>query len=146
VSLSGCLRQNHVGLPSTAGKGHPAGAGGSQPKKGATQQAQLQAALKKCAGVVKPRLPKGNSAGRSGGAVGAIRPQASAKFASCMREHGVDVPAANTSGKGPHGTNTGSPTFKTAFADCLPVLRGSPPAKTGASGPPRPPSAGAAAP
>jgi hypothetical protein len=54
--------------------------------------------------------------------------QALTKFATCMREHGVNVPTPSTSGKGPvfdiRGLNTKSATSKTAESKCSSTLRG----------------------
>jgi hypothetical protein len=55
-----------------------------------------------------------------------------------MRENGVNVPAPNTSGKGPvfniKGLNTASATFKTAETKCSSDLRGSFRPSPGAAG------------
>lgn len=50
------------------------------------------------------------------------------KFAQCMRENGVNLPAPNTSGNGPvfntKGINASSSAFKTAQSKCRSDLRG----------------------
>jgi hypothetical protein len=131
-----CLQKNGVTLPKGAGSGGPAGgiflgavgrAGGPQLPKGMTRQ-QFEAALKKCGG--------GNFGarfGRPGGVPGsrisspAFR-QTLAKFAVCLRQNGVNIPAPNTSGNGPllstKGINTTSPQFRAASAKCRGVLIG----------------------
>lgn len=50
-----------------------------------------------------------------------------AKFATCLRENGVNIPAPNTSGKGPifntRGLNVASPKFKAAELKCASIIR-----------------------
>jgi hypothetical protein len=50
------------------------------------------------------------------------------EFAACMRKNGVDLPAPNTSGKGPildtKGVNAASPTFRAAEVKCRNLLLG----------------------
>jgi hypothetical protein len=131
-----CLQKNGVTLGKrTPGAGGPSGGaisragggvGGPQLPKGVTP-AQFQAALKKCAG--------GSLAGRSGrpgsGFARSASPafgQALAKFAACLRQNGVNIPAPNTSGKGPifstKGINTSSPQFRSASMKCRSALIG----------------------
>jgi hypothetical protein len=124
-----CLQKNGITLPQrTPGQGRPpggaggfpGGAAGPQLPKGVTR-AQYEAALKKCGG--------GNFAGRAGGAriKNHAFQTALAKFASCLRENGINVPVPNTSGNGPvfdtKGINTSSAQFKAAEVKCQPVLR-----------------------
>jgi len=103
------------------GAGGAAGAGGPQLPKGVTR-AQYEAALKKCSG--------GSFAGR-GASTRFSSPAfmtALTKFATCLRQNGVNVPAPNTSGKGPvfdtKGIDTSSSQFKTAEAKCQSDLSG----------------------
>jgi hypothetical protein len=82
--------------------------------KGVTR-AQYEAALKKCGGNA--------FAGRGGRRFNSpVFKAALAKFASCMRENGVNIPAPNTSGTGPvfssKGLNTSSPKFQAAEVKC----------------------------
>ncbi|HEY5344408.1 MAG TPA: hypothetical protein VIJ66_12225 [Solirubrobacteraceae bacterium] len=97
-------------------------------------RAQYEAALKKCGG---------GTFGRGGAArfAGPTFKTALAKFATCLRQNGVNVPAPNTSGNGPvfdtKGIDTSSAQFKTAEAKCQSDLsdalrRG---ARAGAGGP-----------
>jgi hypothetical protein len=68
------------------------------------------------------------------------------KFATCMRENGVNLPAPNTSGKGPvfdtKGIDTTSAAFKSAQQKCRAQLKGAfrgagaPPSSPGEGGPP----------
>ena len=122
-----CLQKSGIVLPKrTPGQQAPGAgflAGGApQLPKGVTA-AQYQAALKKCGG-----FPNG---GRFGGAVTRLKSgqfrQALAKFATCLRENGVNIPAANTSGKGPifntRGINVASAKFKAAQLKCASILR-----------------------
>lgn len=128
TALRECLSKQGVTLPSAPAGGKP----GSSPPTGTPGQspgggfklpsgessAQLQAALKKCGG---GNFPAGGAAGaaRFGGANSS---KTLAKFTACMRENGVDLPAANTSGKGPvfntKGINTSSTAFKSAESKC----------------------------
>jgi hypothetical protein len=87
--------------------------------KGVTR-AQYEAVLKKCGG--------GNFAGGAGRRFNSPAFKAAlAKFASCMRENGVNMPAPNTSGSGPifssKGLNTSSPQFQAAEVKCRSDLR-----------------------
>jgi hypothetical protein len=132
-----CLKKEGITLPQrTPGQKRPpggaggflggggatgaTGAGGPQLPKGVTR-AKYEAALKKCGG---------STFGR-GGAARFDSPAfktALAKFATCLRQNGVNVPAPNTSGKGPvfdtKGIDTSSSQFKTAEAKCQSDLTG----------------------
>lgn len=125
AALRTCLQKNGIELPQPrpgqrgqGGKGGPFGAGGAagglQLPKGVTR-AQLQAAFKKCGGA--------SFRGSGRGIQGAGGAQRFAKFSACMRKNGVNLPAPNTSGKGPifntKGINTKSATFKAADAKCV---------------------------
>jgi hypothetical protein len=130
-----CLKKEGITLPQRTpgqkrpsggaggflGGGGASGAAGPQLPKGVTR-AQYEAALKKCRG--------GNSFGR-GGAGRFDSPTfkaALAKFATCLRQNGVNVPVPNTSGKGPvfdtKGIATSSAQFRTAEAKCQSDLSG----------------------
>lgn len=123
-ALSKCLQQQGITLPKrTPGQG-PGGGGflgggaGKQLPKGVTQ-AQFEAALKKCGGgFLRRGRPLNNPA----------RIQAYTKFATCMRANGVNLPAPNTSGKGPifntNGLNPSSSQFRQAQSKCARELRG----------------------
>ncbi len=150
-----CLQKNGITLPQhTPGQrpqggpggflgGGAAGGGAGGPKlpSGVTR-AQYETAIKKCGGGAF------RGGGFRGGAGARLRSpafkQALTKFASCMRENGVNVPAPNTSGGGPvfdtKGIDTASAQFKAAEAKCRSDLTsafrrpgGAPPAG-GASG------------
>ena len=131
-----CLQKNGVTLPAFkpgqhgqpqargpfgGGAGAAGSTGGPQLPKGVTR-AQYEAALKKCGG--------GKFAGRGGGArfKNPAFQAALAKFATCMRENGVNVPAPNTSGNGPvfdtKGIDTSSAQFKAAEVKCQSDLSG----------------------
>jgi hypothetical protein len=96
--------------------GGPFGLGGLgrglQLPKGISR-AQLQAAFKSCGGnLIRSRR------------LGAARnPQRLAKFAACMRQNGINLPAPNTSGKGPvfntNGIDTTSAAFRQADTKCV---------------------------
>lgn len=78
---------------------------------------------------------RSHSASRTNGAAlkGAL-----VKFASCLRENGVKLPAPNTAGKGPvfdtKGVNTKSAQFRAAETKCSGVLRAAFKAGTGRAG------------
>lgn len=149
MALRECLLKQGVTLPSApsggnppSGSAPPAGAAGQRPGGGfklpkGESAAQLQAALKKCGG---GNFPAGGAARFRG----AGSSKTFAKFTACMRENGVDLPAANTSGKGPvfdtKGINTSSAAFKSAESKCSSDLG----AAAGGGGPPNgaPPSGG----
>jgi hypothetical protein len=110
-----------TGRPGTPGAGAPGGgAPGLQLPKGVTQ-AQFQAALKKCGGGNFPR-------GGAGGLNGASARAGLVKYAACLRQNGINVPAPNTTGKGPvfstKGIDTSSSKFKAAEKKCQSALKG----------------------
>jgi hypothetical protein len=135
-ALRECLQKNGVTLPKRApgrrrgGAGGPsgpggflgAGAGGPQLPSGVTR-AQLQAAIKKCGGGVRGQFQR-----RVGRLKNPAYQAALAKFAACMRENGMNVPAPNTSGNGPifstKGLNTARAQFQAAEAKCRSALAG----------------------
>jgi hypothetical protein len=143
-----CLAKNGITLPKRApGTGRPPGAGGflgggagRALPKGVTR-AQYEAALKKCGG---------NLAGRERFFNGPARIQALTKFAECMRQNGVNLPAPNTSGNGPifdtKGLNTSSTVFRTAEAKCQSELSKALPGRVGGGGAPPGAGPGGAAP
>ncbi|HTW43045.1 MAG TPA: hypothetical protein VMD79_12090 [Solirubrobacteraceae bacterium] len=123
--LRECLQKEGVTLPKRepgkGGRGFFGGAGGAKPPAGESLS-KLRAALKKCGGA---------AGGFTGGGHFFNSPavkQAYAKFASCMRANGVNLPEPNTSGKGPvfntKGIETSSSTFKSAEAKCRSDLVG----------------------
>lgn len=75
----------------------------------------------------QPRLRRPNGPG-SGRVNGPAFRLALAKFATCLRQNGVNMPAPNTSNKGPifstKGLKTSSPQFRTATVKCRSVLIG----------------------
>jgi hypothetical protein len=136
TAIRECLQKNGITLPKRTpgqkrppggaggflggGAGGPGAVGGSQLPKGMTR-AQYEAILKKCGG--------GAFAGRGGARFKSPAFKAAlAKFATCMRENGVNVPAPNTSGTGPvfdtKGIDTSSTQFKAAEAKCQSDLTG----------------------
>ena len=110
--------------------------------KGVTR-AQFQAALKKC-GLTR-RFGAGGrfGAGRANLNTPAFR-KTLASFSACMNEHGVKLPAPNTSGKGPvfdtSGINTKNATFEKAEETCRSKVHlffpGAGGARSGTGGPP----------
>jgi cytochrome c556 len=139
--LRECLQKNGVTLgkrePGRTGPGAGPPARGTPPR--ATNRTQLGAAMKKCA----------TSVGGFGGLVGggrrldnpALR-RTLAKFAACMREHGVNLPEPNTSGTGPvfnpSAVDTAGATFRAAQAKCRGDLVGLIHAHPGGAPPPNP--------
>jgi hypothetical protein len=105
------------------GGGGAGGAAGPQLPKGVTR-AKYEAALKKCGGNFARNFGHGGAARFDSPTFKA----ALAKFATCMRQNGVNVPAPNTSGSGPvfdtKGIDTSSAQFKTAEAKCQSDLSG----------------------
>jgi hypothetical protein len=131
TALSSCLKKEGITLPSAPsgatpqpggpGAGAPGGgARGLQLPKGVTR-GQFQAALKKCGAGNFPQ-------GRGGGLNSASARAGLAKYAACLRQNGVNVPAPNTSGKGPvfdtKGIDTSSSKFKVAQSKCQSDLKG----------------------
>jgi len=125
VAFSECLRKNGIAIPGSSGAATlPAG----------VNPAQYQAAVKKCGGL--PGVPRPGAANlASSQFTGAL-----AKFAACMRANGVNVPAPNTSGKGPvidtKGIDPTSAKFLAARKKCGPLLLKSLRAHPGTSGAP----------
>jgi hypothetical protein len=141
-----CLQKSGVTLPQRSpGSGAPGGGfqgagGGPTLPKGVTR-AQFEAAMKKCGG--------GNFGARSGRNGGAgfrrvnspVFQAALTKYAACLRQNGIDIPAPNTSGKGPifntKGIDTSSAKFSAARLKCRASLTGAfrrPQGAAGASG------------
>jgi hypothetical protein len=147
TALSSCLKKEGITLPSAPsgaprqpggpGAGAPGGgAGGFQLPKGVTQ-AQFQAALKKCGAGNFPQ-------GRAGGLNSASARTGLVKYAACLRQNGIDVPAPNTTGKGPvfstKGIDTSSSKFKAAQSKCQSDLKGAFPGSGGGTPPPGAPN------
>jgi hypothetical protein len=143
AGLRSCLQKQGVTLPAppsgtsrqpgTPGIGAPGGSGrGLQLPKGVTR-AQFQAALKKCGGSNFPR-------GAAGGLNSASARAGLAKYAACLRQNGVNVPAPNTTGKGPifntKGIDTSSSKFTAAEKKCQSELKGIFPGGARAGAPP----------
>lgn len=128
-----CLQKNGVTLPrrtpgsGTPGGGFPGAGSGPVLPKGMTQ-AQFDAALKKCGG-----SNFGARFGRAGGpgvrrVNSPVFKAALTKYAACLRQNGINIPAPNTSGKGPifstKGIDTSSAKFRTATMKCRASLVG----------------------
>jgi len=154
TAMRECLQKNGITLPKrTPGQRRPGGAGsaggflgggtggvgGPALPKGVTR-AQYEAALKKCGG--------GTFASRGGARLKSPAFKAAlAKFATCLNQNGVKVPAPNTSGTGPvfntKGIDTSSAQFRAADRKCSATLRGAFGGGTARGG--APPSGGAGA-
>jgi hypothetical protein len=137
-ALRECLQKQGITLPrrspGTPGAGGLPGSGSGQGPTlpSGVSRAQFEAATKKCGG--------GNFA-RGGRALNSpARTKAFTAFAACMRSNGVNLPAPNTSGKGPvfntSGLNTTSAQFKGAQAKCSSTLQGAFAGRGGAGAPP----------
>jgi hypothetical protein len=127
AALRECLHRNGITLPPRK-PGSVRGLLGGRGLPPGVTAAQFEAALKKC-GV-------GPLAGRRlrfpalrGLSIKSPKLRAAlTRFAACMREHGVTLPAPNTTGKGPvfntARVNLRSPQFLRAQAACRRVLTG----------------------
>lgn len=128
AALRSCLQKQGITLPSppSGGTGRPGGPGapgggrGPRPPEGVSQS-QFRAALKKCGA--------GNfHGGRAGDLNSASARAALNGYAACLRTNGVNVPAPNTTGKGPvfntNGIDTSSSRFKAAQSKCRSDLKG----------------------
>ncbi|MEA2153025.1 MAG: hypothetical protein QOI18_1258 [Solirubrobacteraceae bacterium] len=142
TALRSCLQKQGITLPAPPsggtrpqggpGAGAPGGGPrGLQPPQGVSQ-AQFEAALKKCGGGKPPQGAGGaiNSASARAGLV---------KYASCLRQNGINVPEPNTTGKGPvfstKGIDTSSSRFKAAQSKCQSDLKGAFPGGGGGTPP-----------
>jgi hypothetical protein len=144
AAIRECLQKNGITLPArkpgarkpgqAPGAGGFLGGGGPALPKGVSK-AQYEAAIKKCGG-----FPRGGFTGGSHGFNSAAGKQALAKFAACMSENGIKIPAPNTSGKGPifstKGIDTSSAKFKEAETKCRSDLRGAFGGRPGTGGAP----------
>jgi len=110
-------------------------------------RSQFEAALKKCGG-----NDLAARAGRPGAGFRRVSSpafkQALTKYAECLRQNGINLPAPNTSGKGPifstKGVNTASPQFRAATMKCRASLVSAfrRPQNSGATGTTIPPAGG----
>jgi len=141
-----CMQKNGITLPKrTPGQRRPGGAGGflgggaggPQLPSGVTR-AQYEAAIKKCGG--------GAFANRGAHLKNPAYLGALAKFAACMRENGVNVPAPNTSGNGPifgtKGIDTKGAQFEAADKKCRSILSAAFQRTPGTDGPTSAPGGG----
>ena len=144
ASVRACLAKEGITLPSRPSGGatgstgstgstgatgaRPGFRGGFKPPEGVSRT-KFREALKKCSG--------GGGFGGRRNFNSAAAKTALTKYATCMRENGVNLPAPNTTGKGPVFNTTGidrtSTTFKNAEKKCSSDLpgflgRGGPPA------------------
>jgi hypothetical protein len=152
AKLVSCMREHgqNMRAPNTSGRG-PIIDTSSLNKTSAKFKAALADCSSKAQSTSTPKPPKASGPEVSGGPAGrttttgnapAISPatqQVLAKLVSCIREHGQNMPAVNTSGKGPiidtSGLNTTSAAFKAAFAACSRISHGPPPVKPSAGVP-----------
>jgi len=141
AAIRECLKKEGVTLPTRKpgqgpGGGGLLGGGGAGAPAG-VNKAKFEAAVKKCGGNFA--VPRGGFAGGTSRFNSPAAKQALAKFAACLRENGVKVGEANTSGKGPifntTGINTQSAQFKAAETKCRADLAGAFGARPGAAAP-----------
>jgi hypothetical protein len=103
-----------------------------QPPEGVSQ-ARFEAALKKCGGGKPPQ-------GRAGALNSASTRAGLVKYATCLRQNGINVPEPNTTGNGPvfstKGIDTSSSKFKAAQSKCQSDLKGAFPKGAGGGTPP----------
>lgn len=137
ASMRSCLQKEGVNFPTApsggAGRpgsgGPPSGSPGRFRLPSGVSRTKFQEAIKKCGG------GSGFLGGAHRGFNSATARAALTKYAECLRENGVNVPAPNTSGKGPvfntKGIDTSSEAFKTAQKKCQSDLKGA----FGAGGP-----------
>ena len=147
AAMRECLQKNGITLPKRTPGAHPgggfvpgAGAGGGPQLPSGVTRAQYEAALKKCGGGSGHFFGRGGAAGRLNNPVFKA---ALTKYGDCLRQNGINLPAANTSGNGPifdtKGINTTSSQFKAASAKCRSALTGAfrrPAGAPGATGAP----------
>ncbi len=119
TGLRECLRRDGVKLPAGGGLF----LGGSLPH--GVSRAQLRTDLRKCLGG-SGHFFQGPRAGAAPRYNSSTFRRALATFASCLRRSGVNVPAPNTSGRGPvfstKGIDTASPKFREATRKCRGAL------------------------
>jgi len=116
-ALRECLQKEGVTLPKREPGTRGPGFLGATPKLPAGESpSKLRAALRKCG------ASSGTFPGRGRFFNSPAVKQAYAKFASCMRANGVNLPEPNTSGKGPifntKGIQTTGSTFRSAEDKC----------------------------
>jgi hypothetical protein len=132
TAIRECLQKNGITLPKRTSGSHgpPPGTNRSGLPKGVTPQ-QYEAAVKKCGG----HYFGGGAARRLNNPVFKA---ALTKYGGCLRQNGINLPPANTSGKGPifdtKGINTSSSQFKAASAKCRSTLTSAFRRPTGAPG------------
>jgi hypothetical protein len=139
TAIRECLKKNGITLPARKpgqrpGAGGFLGGGGGFALPKGVSKAQYEAAIKKCGGFPA----RGRFAGGASRFDTPAAKQALAKFAACMSENGVKIPAPNTSGNGPvfntKGIDTASAKFKAADAKCMKQLFGGLRGRPGAAG------------
>jgi hypothetical protein len=115
--LRACLRKLGIQVPSSVNS--VADLVAHTPK--GVSRAQVVAAVQGCGGI------GGGLADVKAPASATAYRQAFVNFVSCMREQGVNLPAPNTSGKGPvvdtKGVDTGSAKYTAAARKCAPIIR-----------------------
>ena len=152
AAMRECLQKNGITLPKRTPGARPgagfvpgAGAGGGPQLPSGVTRAQYEAALKKCGGGSGHFFRRGGAAGRLNNPVFKT---ALTKYGDCLRQNGINLPAANTSGKGPifdtKGIDTNSSQFKAASAKCRSALLGAFRRPAGAPGAAGTPPAGTA--
>jgi hypothetical protein len=130
TAVRACLQKNGITLPKLPAGKRPVpgvspggiGGGGFALPKGMSK-AQYEAVVKKCGGLRGGAFNGGGARFSS-----PVFKAALAKFATCLRQNGVNVPTPNTSGNGPvfntKGINTSSAQFRAAERKCQSTLAG----------------------
>lgn len=124
AGLRECLAKKGITVPQhlPGAGGVPGGPSTTPLPKGMTR-AQFGEALKSCGGgdFAGNHFKRDHGAFKSGGFRKSL-----ARFATCLRQNGINIGEPNTTDKGPifntKGINTGSPQFKAASAKCRSVL------------------------
>jgi hypothetical protein len=124
AGLRACLAKKGITVPQRIpGAGGVPGSAPATPLPKGMTRAQFGEALKSCGGggFAGNHFRRAPGVFKNGGFHKAL-----ARFASCLRQNGVNIGEPNTTGKGPifdtKGINTGSPQFKAASAKCRSTL------------------------
>ncbi|MFI9274986.1 hypothetical protein ACIGXM_30385 [Kitasatospora sp. NPDC052896] len=111
AAYTSCLQQHGVTMPTGRPSGHPSGAPGGGYGggfAGSSPDPARQAAMQACASL----RPQG------GGRGGNFNSSAMAAFTSCLKDHGVTIPATG----GMKALNTADPTTAAAYKTCAPLM------------------------
>jgi hypothetical protein len=114
-AVRACLAGYGIKFPKTAAPAKPGSLFGNPPP--GVSVSRYQAALRACIGNLLPTIKE----------IQSRYIQALKNYTACMREHGINLPEPNTSGRGPlidtKGVNTHSSQFQAANQTCRTKLR-----------------------